>query len=73
MRFFTFFMLMLLKLTSHSHASVNYNQEAFTWGATDTHDVGELNYDGNATSQILVNVNNINPGTLFVRRSVCAY
>ena len=73
MRFFTFFMLMLLKLTSHSHASVTYNQEAFTWGATDTHDVGELNYDGNATSQILVNVNDINPGTLFVRQSVCTY
>lgn len=71
MRFFASFMLMLLNLTSHSHASVAYNQEAFTWGATDTHNVGELNYDGNATSQILVNVNEINPGILFVRQSVC--
>ncbi|WP_072009499.1 PapG chaperone-binding domain-containing protein [Raoultella planticola] len=73
MRFFSFFMLMLLKLTNHAHASVSYNLEAFTWGAGDTHPVGELNYDGNATSQILVNVNEITPGSLIVRQRQCAY
>lgn len=73
MRFFASFMLMLLNLTSHSHANVSYNLEAFTWGATTTHDVGELNYDGNATSQILVNVNEIKPGSLSVRESMCHY
>ncbi|HDL7647752.1 TPA: papG chaperone-binding domain protein [Yersinia enterocolitica] len=73
MRFFASFMLMLLNLTSHSHANVSYNLEAFTWGATTTRDVGELNYDGNATSQILVNVNEIKPGSLSVRESMCYY
>ncbi|MBW5823293.1 PapG chaperone-binding domain-containing protein [Yersinia enterocolitica] len=72
MRFFAYFVLMLLNLTSHSHANVNYNLESFIWGAQGTHDVGKLEYNGNAISQILVNVNEVNPGILYVKQSQCS-
>ncbi|CAG9435855.1 TPA: PapG chaperone-binding domain-containing protein [Providencia alcalifaciens] len=73
MRKFIFFIFMILEFTNRAHANAIHNLESFVWAAKDQHDVGSLVYNGNAISKILVNVNDIKPGGLYVTKSHCKY
>ncbi|HDL7647882.1 TPA: papG chaperone-binding domain protein [Yersinia enterocolitica] len=70
MRFLILFVLMLYQLMTPVNA-VSNNTFSFFWTSQNPHMVGNVNYDGEALSSILANVDNIIPGPLQVTARSC--
>ncbi|MGT3245254.1 PapG chaperone-binding domain-containing protein [Yersinia enterocolitica] len=72
MRFLILFVFILYQLMTPVNA-VNHNTFSFFWTSQSIHEVGNVNYNGEALSSILVNVDNIVAGPLYVTLSSCSF
>lgn len=70
MRFLTLSIFILWQLITPANA-VSNNTYSFFWSSRTSHSVGQVTYDGGALSSIMVNVENITPGLLYVTKSQC--